>query len=98
ADLAPQLVEVEGRAGLAVVEDAPALRAIEPHEQLDERRLAGARGPHEGHRLASLDLEGNPRESRGRGALVGEAHVLEGQGVELPQSERAHRLRLDGDV
>ena len=41
----------------AVVENAALLRLVETDEQLDERRLAGARRADERDRLAALDAE-----------------------------------------
>jgi hypothetical protein len=36
----------------------------QPGEQLGERALAGARGPHEGHHAAGLDVEVDPAKHR----------------------------------
>src|SRR6185295_10831743 len=86
---------VDRRSRLAVVEDAPVLRRVEADEQLDERRLARARRSDEGDGLAALDLEGDAGERRGPGRLMGEAHVLEGEGTELAERLGIRRLRLD---
>ena len=53
ADPLAQLVQVHVDGGVAVVEDVAGLRPVEPDQQLDERRLARARGPDERDRVAA---------------------------------------------
>src|SRR6185369_10506398 len=98
ADLRPQLLEVEVGARDAVVEDASMVRRVEADEELDQRRLARARGADEGERLATAGREADTGERRRRGGLVGEADVLEGEGAEVAQRHRMRRLRLGRDV
>src|SRR5881394_3522367 len=52
-----KLVELDAVAGDAVVEDTSLLRLIETDEELDERRLAGARWADECDRVAAFDVE-----------------------------------------
>ena len=80
--------------GVAVVENVPGLRAIQPHQQLHQRRLAGAGGPDEGDRVAARHLEGDVGQRRRRGRLVLEADVVERQVVQLRQRHRVERPRL----
>ena len=61
----------------AVERDVTAVDLVEAHEEIHERRLAGARRAHDGNLLAGLRHE---RDVAHEGALrrVAEAHVLEG--------------------
>src|SRR6185295_5306649 len=94
ADLRAQLVEIERPAGLAVVEDLAAPGRVEADEQLDEGRLARARGADEREGLAAFGREGDLRERRRRGRLVREADALEGERPKLAQGQRVRRFRL----
>src|SRR5439155_10362834 len=46
----------------SVEEDAPAVDVVEAGEAVEEGRLAGARRPHHGEKLARLDAEIEPAE------------------------------------
>ena len=50
----------------AVDQDAPLMRVVDALQQVDERRLAGARRTDDRNRLAGIDLERNVRRRRGR--------------------------------
>ena len=58
----------------AVDEDPPALRIVEPQQQIDDRRLAGARVPDQRQRFARLDFKAHalehPLRRRGRASLA----------------------------
>src|SRR6185503_12498401 len=56
-DPLPQPVEIDFRAGYTVVEDLTFLRDVQTHQQLDERRLAGAGRTDERDRLAAPDVK-----------------------------------------
>ena len=96
AELAPQV----GRAHLvrvnAVERDAAATHLVEAHEQVDEGRLAGARGSHDGDLLAGLGHEAHVAHE-GLLGLVAEAHVLELDAAlhGLGAGERLGRVSLD---
>src|SRR6185295_11715092 len=92
--LRAQFVEVDRPAGLAVVEDLAAPGRVEADEQLDESRLARARGADEREGLAAIGREGDLRERRGRGRLMLEADALEREGPKLTQGQRVRRFRL----
>src|SRR5262245_49100069 len=94
ADPLPQRVHVHAVVGLAVVEDAAVLRAVQADEQLHERRLARPRRAHERPRLAAADAEGHVLQRGLRRGLVREADVLEGQRAQLVDGHRIDRLRL----
>src|SRR6185295_2410979 len=79
----------------AVVEDLAAPGRVEADEQLDEGRLARARGADEREGLAAFGREGDLRERRRRGRLVREADALEGERPKLAQGQRVRRFRLD---
>ena len=55
ADLRAQAVLRDAGDVLAVDQDAAALQVVEAQQQVDERRLAGARAADEAHLLASAD-------------------------------------------
>ena len=71
--------------------DSALLHVVEPQEQADDRRLAGARRAHEGNALAGINGEGHIPQHRLAGN-VGESHVLEsnttepGSGIRDPGS------------
>ena len=60
----------------AVEGDGPAVDLVEPHEQVDQRRLASTGGSDYRHRLARLGDQREVGDERFVGA-VGEAHVVE---------------------
>src|SRR5262249_4921708 len=59
---------------LAVEPDLAADRREEPSDRLEERRLAGAVGADQGHRLAGIHVERDPLERDDAGA-VGDTRV-----------------------
>ena len=63
--------------GLALEDDLAARRLVEPAEDLEERRLARAGRPHEGHELAGVDRQAHPAEGLdgGRTERVGLGQV-----------------------
>ena len=65
----------------AAHEDAPGAHVPEARHEARRGGLAAAGGPHERHGGARRDLEAHVVERRGLGALVGEGHVLEADGV-----------------
>ena len=52
-DALAQPIEIDVRARLSVVENPARLRRVQPDQQLDQRRLARARGPDERDRLTA---------------------------------------------
>jgi hypothetical protein len=69
----------------AVIEDASRQGPIQPHEQLDQRRLAGAGGSDEGDRLAAHCTERDVAHGRRRSRLVLERDRFEGERHEVPK-------------
>jgi len=69
--------------------DPPALRLVEPREELDERRLAGAVQPDDRERASGLDRQVELAQHGGATVAVGEAHALE---ADLP-ARRAGGIR-----
>ena len=59
-----------------VHENASALRVVEPHEEVHERRLAGARWSDDGRHRSRLDDDVHILEKLGA-VLVAEHHLLE---------------------
>ena len=57
ADLRPQLGTGHLGGVDTVEQDPPAVQGIEAHDEVDQRGLAGAGRPDDGHRLARLGLE-----------------------------------------
>ena len=75
-DLVAERGERQRAEVVAVEEDAAAGRVVEPRQQVEDRRLAGAGAADEGDALAGLDREGEAVE--GDVAVgIGEMHVLE---------------------
>ena len=72
---------------LPVDQDPPGGRLVEPEQEPGDRRLAGARRPDDGDRLARLRLERDAAQDRPR-RIVGEFDVLE------PHVARGHHERL----
>ena len=60
----------------AVHDDAPAVDLVEAQQQVDQRGLAGAGGPDDGHGLAGLHVQGEVLDER-RVGQVAERDVLE---------------------
>ena len=86
-------VLAQGAAGdlrdVAAVEgDAAAVELVEPHDEVHERRLAGARRPDDGDGLPGLGHERQVLDERPV-RVVGERHVLEGH----PTLDRGHAAR-----
>ena len=77
ADVAAVRVEVDVAQVDAVDEDPAAGGVVEAGDELDERRLAGARGADEGHALAGRDVQVDPAQRLGGLGGVGEAHTLQ---------------------
>ena len=61
---------------LAVERDRPAVQLVEPHDQVDQGRLAGARRADDGDRLAGLGHQGEVLDKRAV-LVIREGHVLE---------------------
>ena len=61
---------------LPVDQDAPGGRLVEPEQEPRDRRLAGARRPDDGDRVARRRLERNAAQDR-PGGIIGELDVLE---------------------
>ena len=79
ADPRPQAVEIDLVAGDAVVEDAARLRRVQAHQQLHQRRLAGARRPDEGHRFAPPHIERDVAEAPETTPIGAGSDILERQ-------------------
>ena len=76
ADVRPQLA-ARHRRDVAVVEcDAAAVELVEPHDEVDERGLAGARRADDRHRRPRFSDEREIVDQR-LGRVVGEPHMLE---------------------
>ena len=69
--LAPQPGDVD-----AVEGDAPGVEVVEPHDEVDQRGLAGAGRSDDGNRLTRLDAEAHVLDQR-LVLLVPEGHILE---------------------
>src|SRR5688500_1607241 len=93
-DTLAQGVEIHRVARQPVIKNPPALRRIQPDQQLDQRRLPGARRSHERDRLAALHREGNVTERRRGGRLVHEPDVVELELLDVRQWNRIRRLRI----
>ena len=79
ADAGAQVVAREVADVDAVERDAAGVQLVEPHDEVDERRLARAGRPDDGHGLTGADREVEVLDERLVGH-VGEGHVLEGHG------------------
>ena len=77
SDLRPQARLARRRHVLSVDRHAPARHVVEPLDQLDEGRLAGARAPHQSDPLAGRNRDGQPVVEGPRVVAVVEAHGLE---------------------
>lgn len=76
ADCRAQRLELDVGDVLAIDEDAPRGRVVEPEEQPEDGRLAAAGRPDERYLLARRDREGDVAEDRALG-VVPEVDILE---------------------
>src|SRR5690242_19039840 len=83
-----QLVTAEARHVVAAQPVAAARRRVETAEQVHERRLAGARGPHHRAELAGFDGDGHAPQGVDH---VGPEHVVLHQALGLDDGTAAHR-------
>ncbi len=95
AHLVAQAIERQVLGVVAVDPDRAVLGVVEAHEQVHERRLAGAGRTHDSDAVAGLALEGDVLEGV-LAALVGEAHVLELDGA--ARASDVDRVRLLDDL
>src|SRR5205807_7573843 len=80
---APPLVDVDAGQVDAVGQDSAGGRLVQAGEQLDQRRLAGTVGTHDGQRPAGGDVEVEPGED-----LLLVAGVVEGDTLEAKVGRR----------
>ena len=95
-DLAAHLVVAQLGGGNAVVENLTTARRVQTHQQLDQRRLARAGRPDEGHRVAQFGTEADTIQRVVRRALVFEHHVAETHLAHRPDVNRIFGPALDG--
>ena len=89
ADLAAQLRRRDALDVVIVDQDAPAVRGVEPLDQLGQGALARARGAHDPQDGAGLDLQIELLERRPGGIRIGEADRFEDDGA-LERGNRRH--------
>src|SRR5207248_7865421 len=77
ADLSAKLLLLKVPDVKAVDQDPALGRVVQPADQLEERRLAGAVSTDDGDRLSWGDGEAQIGQGIGSGIRIGEAHVLE---------------------
>ena len=78
----------------AVDQHRPLAGVVEPRDQSDQAGLARARGAHQGHGPARLDVEVDGGQG-GRGVVVAQRHSSQ---LDLAAADRAGRERRAGSV